>query len=157
DENRNRIQSSIVYNQFDFMTDDRGVYRVYGLEPGRYLISAGRDLKSGGSGGGGPNLNYPLTYYPGVSEEARAEGVEVAAGAEATSIDITLGKSVTGYGARGRVVNSDTGQPMPNVVVGYNGIRPDGAPVGMAVNANAQTDSRGEFRLNGIVPGQYAA
>jgi protocatechuate 3,4-dioxygenase beta subunit len=155
DDNRQRIQ--MPYNPYNFLTDDRGVYRIYGLEPGRYLVSVGRDVRPGSVSGGGPPRYYPLTYYPGVNEEARAEVVEISSSGEAASIDIVLGKTATSYSARGRVISSETGQPVPDVLVGYGAPRPDGGIGATGFSSNSQTDSRGEFRIDGVTPGQYAA
>jgi protocatechuate 3,4-dioxygenase beta subunit len=155
DENRQRLPMS--FNPNNFTTDDRGLYRMYGLEPGRYLVSVGRDLRSGGTYGGGPHRFYPLTFYPNASDETGAEVIEIAPGGEAANVDIALGKTAIAYTVRGRVVSSDTGQPVSDVIVGYGTTRPDGGINGMAFNSNSQTDSRGEFRIEGITPGQYAA
>src|SRR5205807_1489725 len=35
------------------LTDDRGIYRLYGLTSGSYVVSAGGGSASGGGGGGG--------------------------------------------------------------------------------------------------------
>src|SRR5437764_1398768 len=54
-------------------TDDRGVYRIYGLPPGRYLVSAGIPVgRDGGASMGRGNSYYPQTFYPGVRDEAKA-------------------------------------------------------------------------------------
>lgn len=155
DENRQRLPMS--FSQYNFTTDDRGVYRIYGLEPGRYLVSVGRDLRSGGVYAGGPPRFYRLTFYPNASDETGAEVVEIASGGEAPNVDIALGKTAASYSVRGRVVSSDTGQPVQDVIVGYGSTRPDGGMNGMAFSSNSQTDSRGEFRIEGITPGQYSA
>jgi hypothetical protein len=98
-----------------------------------------------------------LTFYPNASDETGAEVIEIASGGEATNVDIGLGKTAASYSVRGRVVSSDTGQPVQDVIVGYGSTRPDGGINGMAFSSNSQTDSRGEFRIEGITPGQYAA
>src|SRR5262249_22585472 len=66
------------------LTDDRGVYRVYGLDAGRYVVSVGSGNRSGL-----PftlHAKNPLTFYPGVTARDKAGIVEVAAGAEASRI-----------------------------------------------------------------------
>ncbi|MDQ2974312.1 MAG: carboxypeptidase-like regulatory domain-containing protein [Acidobacteriota bacterium] len=68
-------------------TDDRGVYRIYGLAPGTYIVSAG-----GGSGNfSGFDMNaYDAdapTYAPSSPRETAAE-VNVRAGEETGSVDI---------------------------------------------------------------------
>jgi len=157
EENRQRMPMAAMSNPFNLMTDDRGMYRIYGLEPGRYRVSVGRDVRPGSIFPGGPPRFYPLTYYPGVGDDARAEIVELAPGGEAANIDIVLGKTVVGYSVRGRVINTDTGQPVAGVMVAYGSKRPDGNILGSGYSVNSQTDARGEFRIDGINPGTYAA
>jgi hypothetical protein len=83
-------------------TDDRGIYRLYGLPAGRYLISAG----SGGGPGempmriGGVSITK-RTYYPDSTEESQAKAIEVTPGSEAKDIDIRLAsETVKGYASR---------------------------------------------------------
>lgn len=69
------------------MTDDRGIYRLYGLSAGIYLVSAGGSL--GFSTGVGVNAydgDVP-TYYPSSTRDTAAD-VSVRSGDEAASIDI---------------------------------------------------------------------
>jgi len=157
DENRQRIPMAPADNAFDLETDDRGAYRAYGLAPGRYLVSVGREARPGSVFYGGSKHYYPLTYYPSASDEARAEVVELAPGGEVTGVDIVLGKTAVAFSVRGRVVNSDTGQPVAGVVVAYGSVRPDGGVSGMGFSSNQQSDSRGEFRINAVTSGHYAA
>jgi hypothetical protein len=67
-------------------TDDRGMFRVFGLSSGRYLVSA---LASGiprvGVAGGAPR-RHVRTYFPGVVFREQAQMVEIRAGGE-TSVD----------------------------------------------------------------------
>jgi len=63
-------------------TDDRGVYRVYGLPPGTYIVSAG------GSGYGmDPYANDVPTYAPSSTRDAATE-ISVNAGADVADVDI---------------------------------------------------------------------
>ncbi len=56
----------------NYQTDDRGIYRIYGLNPGEYFVSFG-GLDAGKS-------TFPLTFYPASSE--KGEPVIVRAGEE---------------------------------------------------------------------------
>ena len=145
-----------LYNPYGYETDDRGIYRVYGLPAGRYLVSVGESQDGGpmtGRGGG----YYTRTFYPHATEEAQAKPIEVSPGSEVTDIDITLGRLSKTYSVSGRVVDADTGQPVPNVFCSYGSVTRDGRSLmnygGGAVTSNA----RGEFQLEGIRPGRYAA
>jgi hypothetical protein len=66
-------------------TDDRGIYRIYGLPPGTYLVMAG----GGGNYGYGANAyDYDSpTYSPSSSRDTAAE-VNVNAGEETANVDI---------------------------------------------------------------------
>jgi hypothetical protein len=67
------------------MTDDRGVYRIYGLPPGTYVISTGGSQRLFG------NFNAyegdAPTYFPSSTRDTAAE-VPLRAGEEASNVDI---------------------------------------------------------------------
>ena len=68
-------------------SDDRGQYRVYGLPPGQYWVSA---AQLGGMSPSGDGQGYAPTYYPGTSNVAQAQMVSLALGQEMTGIDYVL-------------------------------------------------------------------
>ncbi|MFL6273850.1 MAG: hypothetical protein ACJ74G_01465 [Blastocatellia bacterium] len=133
-------------------TDDRGVYRLYGLPPGRYLVSAGLPVgRDSGARMGRGNSYYPQTFYPGVGDEAKAGEVEVTEGGEATGIDIALGHTEKAYTVIVRVVTADD-KPMAGVRCGYSHGRYMGAT---AIGSESNAD--GQCRIEGVVPGKYMA
>jgi Carboxypeptidase regulatory-like domain len=82
-------------------TDDRGVYRLYGLGPGVYLVFAGGRSQNGGSLNRLTPFDGELpTYYPSSSSREGAVEVQVQTGQEMTDIDIRYrgdkGHSVSG-------------------------------------------------------------
>jgi hypothetical protein len=79
----------------DVETDDRGIYRAYGLEPGAYLV--GVEVDSGGGYGG---RDVP-TWYPATTRAAVTE-VLVHAGEEVTGIDIRH-RGDTGHAVSGTI------------------------------------------------------
>lgn len=94
-------------------TDDRGVYRIYGLNPGTYIVQAGQ-LGQGnrGFGPGGalsPFANDAPTYYPSSSRDA-AIPFAVTAGAEVAGIDIRY-RGEKGRSVGGKVVAAQTAKP----------------------------------------------
>lgn len=137
-------------------TDDRGVYRIYGLPAGRYHVSAGSDTDNGAISYGRRKL-YQRTFYPGVTEESQAQVVEVSAGGEAENVDIKLGEPVKTYKASGRFVDAATGQPVPNVPFGYGIVDPTTGQHIMNFAGGTATDANGEFVADGLTPGHYAA
>lgn len=139
------------------MTDDRGIYRVYGLGPGSYKVSIGQAASTGGVSVMGMGASqYPKTFYPGVAEEVQATIIEINEGTEVSNIDIVAGKTGKGFAVSGRVVDAESGQPVPNAFVVYSSLSGDQKLGGMNFNAN-QTDANGKFRLEGVRAGHYAA
>jgi len=71
-----------------YKTDDRGIYRIYGLAAGYYQVAAGgRSAQSFNLTGSGAYDGDAATYFPSSTIDTAAE-VIVRAGDEATSIDI---------------------------------------------------------------------
>ena len=121
-------------------TDDRGVYRIYGLFPGTYLVSAGS--------GGLPSPFNPFendvpTYSPSSTRDTAAE-ISVKSGEEATA-DIRY-RGEQGYSISGTVK-----------VAGINTatltLRVVGNPTPLAA-AVQQVGARG-FAFNGLADGEY--
>ncbi|MET0649687.1 MAG: carboxypeptidase-like regulatory domain-containing protein [Pyrinomonadaceae bacterium] len=150
---QNAGQPRFQFDQRDHATDDRGVYRVYGLPPGRYRVSVGRAGEVGAVSIGRRKL-FRRTFHPDAVEQAQARVVEVKTGIESTDIDITVGRALKTYKVAGRFVTADTGQPVPNVSVGYGTIDPRGRRLG-GFGAGTVTNARGEFQTGGIAPGRY--
>lgn len=145
------------FNSFLFETDDRGVYRFYGIPPGRYVVSLGEDSKSGmitlGYGRGG---RFTRTFHPGVTDESKANVIEVTEGSEATNVDIMLGRRAETYAATGRVIDAETGKPVPNLSAGYGSLSAEGKQL-YSFGIGTRTDAEGNFRFDGLISGRYAA
>lgn len=143
---------------FRFQTDDRGIYRIFGIRPGRYKVSIGERNSDfyGGAGKGRPS--FPITFYPDTTDSAKAAVVEIQEGTEATGIDITLGPSVEGFSVTGQIVNGETGKPLAGMPIGLSRI--------VIINANSsssygsatgvRSDRQGQFRLEKLPPGKYS-
>src|SRR5205085_4282714 len=138
---------------FAFQTDDRGVYRIYGLTAGRYLVSAGEGQDEGFIRVGRTTSYIPRTFYGDTTEQAQAKPVEVTAGAETSGVDITVGKPAHTYEAAGRVVD-ERGQPVVGASVLY-GVVAAGRFTGGYGSDGTRTNERGEFRLKNMLPGHY--
>lgn len=138
-------------------TDDRGIYRIYGLRPGNYKVSVGQAAKDGGftvMGFGGSQ--YVKTFYPGVLEEAKAALVELKEGSEVKSIDIMVNKPGSGFAVSGRVIDADSGQPAANLYIGHSAVDDEGHVLPGMNFSGSQSDANGKFRLEGVRPGRYA-
>ena len=139
-------------NPYMFRTDDRGIYRVYGIPYGKYIVSAGQ----GGPGGvvtlGGANAPA-TTYHPNVTDRARAEVIDLSSGGESTGVDIQLGVLSPSFSASGRFVDADTGQPVSGSVTRYMTFRQERSTSNSLENVT--TDVKGQFKFDGLSPGEY--
>lgn len=130
------------------MTDDRGIYRIYGVLPGNYLVRVG--YPSGmnmASTGGGRYSSYIQTFHPDVTDHLKATTVEVTPGGEATGIDIKVGRIKKTYVATGRMIDAETGRPVPNIVYGVRlgeGTTP--------IPGRYRTNEKGEFQIEIAIP-----
>lgn len=83
-------------------TDDRGVYRIYGLRPGTYVVSAG-GRGSFGFPGGAYDTDAP-TFSPSSTRDTAAE-IVVRSGEESTGIDVRhrgdSGRAISGTVVKG--------------------------------------------------------
>jgi hypothetical protein len=129
--------------------DDRGVYRIYGLPAGRYILSAGDR-----GGYSFASRKYIQTFYPNATDQSQAKIIEVKEGAEVTGIDIQLVVGKNTYEAIGRVVDAETGQPMPQTSLMCIEA-PDKENEGRRYGRQATTDDEGRFKVTGLTPGRY--
>lgn len=142
------------FDQRDMLTDDRGIYRLFGLPPGRYRVSVGRADDSGAVSFGRRKL-FRRTFYPDAAESAQARIVEVKAGDEATDVDISVGRPLKTYKVAGRFVTADTNQPVAGIPVGYSTVDARGRRTG-GYGGVTTTNSLGEFVTDGLASGRYA-
>jgi hypothetical protein len=162
-------------------TDDRGQYRVFGLPPGEYYISAsttglgqllGRGMQqlaagigaAGGRGGrGGAALGplsgsdepeptgYAPTYFPGVVAAAEAGKVSVAPGQEMAGIDFQI-QLVALATVSGIVAGAADVVPVMLMAEDAGGRGPLGGPM---LTGRSQAD--GTFAISNVPPGRYLA
>jgi len=135
-----------------FKTDDRGIYRIYGLTSGVYQVAAGGRGESmvNFSGSGIYDGDAP-TYYPSSTIDTASE-VEVRAGDEAVAIDIryrdhrghTISGSVTGSAGSNQAGISVMITRAGNSVVEGNGF------------VNPMSKEHG-FAVDGLLDGEYTA
>jgi len=152
EEERNRHQERLSDLQ-ESNTDDRGIYRIYGLPPGRYLVYvSGSNYRYSLMGNSG--AKYTPTYHPGVTDEAQARVVEVGEGSEVANIDIRLGGAKNTYEVLGRVVDAENGQPVPQLSLISIGIQENRRTPGGSVGT-ATSDAKGNFRFAGLTSGKY--
>lgn len=136
-------------------TDDRGIYRFYGLVEGKYLVSCGRspqstDLRD--SGLGNKNTFYQRVYYPASTTTEEASPVEVAVGSEAANIDIRLGGLQRAFRVSGRLVGGENSAPLTKAILNAERVGRSGFQLTAGF---AGSDENGEFFFQGLAPGKY--
>jgi protocatechuate 3,4-dioxygenase beta subunit len=129
-------------------TDDLGEYRLFGLNPADYYVSATyRPPPANAADDDVPG--YAVTYFPGTVSTADAQRVTVGYGRSFGDVNIALVPVKTAQIA-GAAVNSK-GQPMTNGYVGV--MRRNGGPANDAGGAPLRPD--GTFVIRNVAPGEY--
>jgi Carboxypeptidase regulatory-like domain len=144
------------FSRYSGLTDDRGVYRIYGIPAGRYLVSAGLAQRKGWIVMTNDRNYYQLTYHPDTIEETKAKAVEISEGFETTGIDIKIAEAKKIYDVFGRVVDGETGQPMPGIGIFLGTLMDGGNRLGAYTSLSSHTDAQGQFQIQGIITGKYA-
>jgi hypothetical protein len=147
-------------------TNDLGEYRLFGLRPGRYFVSATYSTKNQWLAQSGDaeddriaaaeessTQRYVPTYYPGTPDPTKAATITVKPGDEIPSVDILL-QRIAAYKVRGRIYNSVTHRPGKGVSIM---MLPRNNQVAWSV-FNFETvvqDKDGSFVLKDVLPGSY--
>jgi hypothetical protein len=128
-------------------TDDRGYYRIYGLPPGSYVVSAGGSTQFfSGALGINAYANEAPTYAPASTRDTAAE-IVVRSGQEAAA-DIRY-RSEPGHSISGRVTGVQTPQPYGS------GVRLTDIESHAMISATSATGDDRTFQLNGVADGDY--
>lgn len=135
-------------------TDDQGMFRLYGLPPGDYYVSANNRnnmmMVAPGVNNTEPD-GFAPTYYPGTPNLSDASRVTVKAGQEMTGANFALIIARMAR-IRGRAVSSN-GQPVANAMLMLNPAEP---AMGMNMNMmNAMIAADGSFQFANVAPGRY--
>lgn len=159
-------------------TDDRGVYRIYGLQPGEYLVCAtprsgvvvgraverlealavaGREAAAGAvmrlglpEDSDGNGGGYAPVFYPGTTLASTALSVPAGAGEERLGVDFQL-QLVPMATIEGVVIAPD-GQALQGLQVRLINTGDEVSGLG---NSAARPDREGRFRLTNVAPGHY--
>jgi protocatechuate 3,4-dioxygenase beta subunit len=129
-------------------TNDIGEFRVYGLSPGQYYVSA--TLRNIGiAADTNDRVGYAATYYPGTGSVAEAQRLTIAPGQTVTGINLTLLPIQTAK-VSGVALDAD-GKPLLTAMIA---VMPRSAGLGMATTMSPVRPD-GKFTLNGMTPGDY--
>jgi uncharacterized protein (DUF2141 family) len=131
-------------------SDDTGAYRLFGLEPGRYYVSARLDGDRHGDDVDASPSGLAPTYYPSTPVASEAQPIDVTAGAEAAADIALVATRVTTIS--GEVFDA-AGRP---AFAGIIMLRPgsDATAADSAV-AVVRPGGNGAFTLSGVAPGDY--
>ena len=123
------------------VTDDRGIYRIYGLAPGAYIVQAG----GGGQQPGGSitDLDAP-TFAPSSTRDTATE-IQVRSGEEAT-VDIRY-RAEPGHSISGTVKTQGSGGASISLSRVGDGL--------MATNGSFQAPGSKGFAIYGLADGEY--
>jgi hypothetical protein len=141
----------------NFQTDDRGIYRIFGIRPGGYKVSIGEEGNGIYRRAGRP-LSVPRTYHPDTADPKKAAVIKLGEGTEATKIDITVGNPPEGFAVSGRIVETETGKPVPNVTIKLEKITiiDASSTMGYGGPTDARSNLEGVFRLENLPSGKYS-
>ena len=129
-------------------TDDRGIYRMYGLATGRYAVCAQRDEDT--------SLHDPENVFYYNSNKDGPAIIAVSAGEEIDNIDITVGTRPASYEASGCAVD-DSGNPVADANYYHVKLNDEGKGGSSEYSSTDRTDQNGRFRFQGLVNGHYQA
>lgn len=133
-------------------TDDQGGFRLYGLPPGDYYVSATyRSMNAMMTAGTNTEADgFAPTYYPGAANIGEATRITIRAGQEMTGASFSLQVARMAR-IRGRAMNSQ-GQPVARAML----MLAPGDPGQMSFNMNsAMVRPDGSFEFTNVPPGRY--
>jgi hypothetical protein len=126
-------------------TDDRGVFRIFGVSPGQYILSA-----SAGDVSTSELPGYVRTYYPGVAEPSASAFLTLGAGQAQAGADVILVRQPT-VRVSG-IVRDAQGRPG---LVGSLNLIPSQSVSALAAPVGARIGDGGTFEFPNVPPGQY--
>jgi carboxypeptidase family protein len=157
------VQVSVMRNQFTpsgarpvsagrfATTNDIGEFRLFGIAPGQYLLSAqfrGQMMSVGPITG--DSSGYAVTYYPGTANVADAQKLTIGLGGSVSDVTVMLVATRTAR-ISGTVVDKE-GRPVKQ---GSVMLAPRNQPFGPIGGGGGMIRPDGTFTINGVAPGDY--
>jgi hypothetical protein len=128
-------------------TNDLGEFRVFGLLPGEYAVAANGQQNPFLAASTSPTT-LTTTYFPGVTDQASAQRVSVAAGQTTSGIEIRMATAAA-FLVSGIVVDTE-GRPLEGAMVSVTSSTPMIGPHGLS-----RSDARGRFLIGSVTNGSY--
>jgi protocatechuate 3,4-dioxygenase beta subunit len=127
-------------------TDDHGSYRLFGLRPGQYVVSA----DAGGASAVADLPGYVRTLFPGTALPLEAQFVTIGAAAEQTGFDFGIVRAPTAT-VSGRFVNTkdEPGGGSLELLPSQRSMSVLGASAGARIHRD------GRFEFPNVTPGEY--
>jgi hypothetical protein len=136
------------------VTDDRGEYRLFGLQPGAYIVAATerptaaeeqiRDTQA---------LRYTTTFYANSTKLAAAVPVRLDYGQESAGIDVSL-KRVRKVKLHGHVTNGGTGEAVSSASIAMQRVDAHNT-ASIAVTVPVTFDHDHRFEIRDVTPDAY--
>lgn len=142
-------------------SNDLGEFRLYGLSPGRYFVSADQapwnrevvgEKEFNGAASNSGEKGYGRVYYPNAVAPDKASALVVKEGEEIPAIDFLM-KEISVYRIRGKVLNLVSKHGTQNMQVSIFPRKQEVNAWGF--NANNVVKADGSFELPEIAPGEY--
>ncbi len=133
------------------MTNDRGEYRIYALEPGEYYVAAS---EQGWHGIPQTDDVYVPTFYPHSPDPGQAGSVHVRAGDEISGIDLNLIR-VRGVRLTGRILRPAPAKTWQGISVQLMPRDPRFAGLPFRNYGGVVEEDTGTFEFRGVPPGSY--
>ncbi len=135
-------------------TDDQGQFRLFGLSPGEYYITAA--YRAGGGEVTDPaedTTGFAPTYYPGAPSVVEAQRVSVGLGQELMNVSFALVATKL-MRISGTVMDSNGAPPAGGMVMLLPADTRSAGP-GMFQGGGGRIEANGRFRITNVAPGRY--
>jgi hypothetical protein len=131
-------------------TDDVGEYRVFGLPPGQYYLSALLQTANALDVVTADRSGYAPTYYPGTANVSEAQRLTIEIGQTQSGVDLTLLPTRLAR-LTGTVIDAD-GKPLSG---GMLMMLQTGGGMFMTGFGGGQIKPDGSFTISNVAPGEY--
>ena len=135
-------------------TNDLGEFRLFGLAPGEYILTATPQPRFGNQHGSADAAIAAATFYPGVPDAAAAQTITVTAGETVGGIEFRL-ETTAGFKVSGVIVDQ-AGAPVTGAMVMLRG-DPRSPVAIMGPVGQTSSDANGRFVLGNVPSGSYYA
>jgi protocatechuate 3,4-dioxygenase beta subunit len=133
-------------------TNDLGEYRIWGLQPGNYLVAGMYQPPRTNQGQPTAEIYLP-TFHPNTPDTSQATPVQVQPGAEVSGIDVDL-RPAHAVMVRGRVIVDGAVKSLQGIRVSLDPRAAGGGYSFSNYGGSVQNDS-GDFEIRDVPPGPY--